>query len=428
MQTVLQLGSNNHWVATLQADLNLLGYQSGSVTGVFNAQTFYALQAFQRAHGFEQTGITSAPVWQDILAGFQLMPAYHGSQSDFSDLPAETVQLAQQHPAMLQVLGQGSTGHYVATLQADLAELGYTQVGSADGIFGPKTLAALQAFQKAHGFTPNGITSPPVWQDILAGFQLTPAYNGPMQFTQPIPVVPANAFPVLSDTLSLGSTGHVVATLQADLRLDGETQNNPVSGVFSAQTEAAVKAFQTANNLPATGIVNTKTWEAILQPFGILPPSADIISNAPSMPQTTSAPAPAPATHANAGAAAPAQNSSEAGAQTIDGLPIVAQYHMIATAYGPSLKANYPYGPVDAFGQPLEPGMIAVDPSVIPLKSTVYVSGYTDSILPSGGFVGHAMDTGGAIKGYRIDIFLNADPAVVSEFGVEPVTVDVLGQ
>lgn len=41
--------------------------------------------------------------------------------------------------------------------------------------------------------------------------------------------------------------------------------------------------------------------------------------------------------------------------------------------------------------------VIAVDPSIIPLGSTVYVEGYGMAI---------AGDTGGAIKGHRIDIYM----------------------
>ena len=113
--------------------------------------------------------------------------------------------------------------------------------------------------------------------------------------------------------------------------------------------------------------------------------------------------------------------------KTIDGRPVLRVLHVVATAYGPTYAANYPYGPVDAYGQPLQPGMVAVDPSVIPMRSTLYVQGYHDPALPSGGFVGRAMDTGGAIQGPRIDIFMNQGRAAVSHFGIEPVTVYVLG-
>lgn len=100
---------------------------------------------------------------------------------------------------------------------------------------------------------------------------------------------------------------------------------------------------------------------------------------------------------------------------------------MEATAYGPSAQDNYPYGATDYFGQPLTSGDIAVDPSVIPLKTCVEVTGYSSPILPSGGFIGEADDEGDAIVGHHIDIYLNASAAQVSHFGIQAVHVTVLG-
>ena len=113
--------------------------------------------------------------------------------------------------------------------------------------------------------------------------------------------------------------------------------------------------------------------------------------------------------------------------ETIDGRPVLAVLHVVATAYGPTFAANYPYGPVDVYGNPLQPGVVAVDPRVIPLRSTLYVTGYHDQALPRGGFAGRALDMGGAIQGNRIDIFMSQGRAAVSHFGIEPVTVYVLG-
>lgn len=209
--------------------------------------------------------------------------------------------------------------------------------------------------------------------------------------------------PAMQQQLSYGSQGHWVMTLQADLALLGYSQVGPMDGIFGPETESGVKAFQSAENLPVTGVVNPITWQDILSGFGLTPAYTP-------------------------GEGAPSATATSNNPQIIDGRPVIATYHMIATAYGPSLQDNYPYGPVDAFGQPLEPGMIAVDPSVIPLKSTVYVQGYQDNNLPSGGFEGQAMDTGGAIQGDRIDIYMDASPSVVSNFGIQPVTVYVLGQ
>ncbi|WHY86294.1 LysM peptidoglycan-binding domain-containing protein [Neobacillus novalis] len=60
--------------------------------------------------------------------------------------------------------------------------------------------------------------------------------------------------------------------------------------------------------------------------------------------------------------------------------------------------------------------VIAVDPSVIPLGSKVYVEGYGEAI---------AGDTGGAIKGNRIDIFIPSEHDAIN-FGVKQVKVTIL--
>ncbi|WP_213974861.1 3D domain-containing protein, partial [Tepidanaerobacter acetatoxydans] len=61
-------------------------------------------------------------------------------------------------------------------------------------------------------------------------------------------------------------------------------------------------------------------------------------------------------------------------------------------------------------------GVAAVDPKVIPLGTRVYVDGY--------GFA-RAEDTGGAIKGDKIDLFFNTSEET-KRFGRRWVTVYVL--
>ncbi len=61
--------------------------------------------------------------------------------------------------------------------------------------------------------------------------------------------------------------------------------------------------------------------------------------------------------------------------------------------------------------------VIAVDPNVIPLGSKVYVEGYGTAI---------AGDTGGDIKGNRIDVFIPHRPDALN-FGRRTVKVTVLG-
>jgi 3D (Asp-Asp-Asp) domain-containing protein len=60
--------------------------------------------------------------------------------------------------------------------------------------------------------------------------------------------------------------------------------------------------------------------------------------------------------------------------------------------------------------------VVAVDPAVIPLGSRVYVEGYGEAI---------AGDTGGAIKGHKIDLFVQTKDEAYA-FGRRQVTVTVI--
>ena len=60
-----------------------------------------------------------------------------------------------QHP-----VGQGETGKRVSDLQERLNAGGFKPPLKVDGIFGPKTLAAVKAFQKAHGLKVDGLVGP----------------------------------------------------------------------------------------------------------------------------------------------------------------------------------------------------------------------------------------------------------------------------
>ncbi|MBU7315543.1 stalk domain-containing protein [Paenibacillus oleatilyticus] len=97
-----------------------------------------------------------------------------------------------------------------------------------------------------------------------------------------------------------------------------------------------------------------------------------------------------------------------------------------ATAYTASPEENGGYGAVDYMGNPLRLGTIAVDPSVIPLGSKVLIKGYSYMGLPANGLYATATDTGGAIRGNRIDIFLPESRAQAKLFGKQNVQVYVL--
>jgi 3D (Asp-Asp-Asp) domain-containing protein/peptidoglycan hydrolase CwlO-like protein len=99
---------------------------------------------------------------------------------------------------------------------------------------------------------------------------------------------------------------------------------------------------------------------------------------APAKPAPTPTPAPPPAAPVQPSASAPIQPASGSGKQLT----------VVATAY--SLHGG------TASGLPTGPGVVAVDPTVIPLGTRMYIPGYGPGI---------AADTGTAIKGLRIDLW-----------------------
>jgi len=88
---------------------------------------------------------------------------------------------------------------------------------------------------------------------------------------------------------------------------------------------------------------------------------------------------------------------------------------MEATAYDPSAGLKHPTFKT-ATGLRAEYGVVAVDPRVIPLGTKVFVEGYGFAI---------AADTGGAIKGNRIDLCMATD-AMCRQFGRRKVKVHIL--
>jgi len=63
-------------------------------------------------------------------------------------------------PSNAHPVGEGETGKRVSDLQSRLNALGFKPPLKVDGIFGPKTLAAVRAFQKSHSLKVDGLVGP----------------------------------------------------------------------------------------------------------------------------------------------------------------------------------------------------------------------------------------------------------------------------
>ena len=117
-------------VTTLQYRLMELGYLDiDEPTNYFGSSTESALILFQRQHDLKQDGIAGSET-QAILFG---------------------------DTAEHYCLKEGAEGQDVKALQEQLVELGYLSEKEVDRIYGPVTVAAVQAFQKRNNLHVDGL-------------------------------------------------------------------------------------------------------------------------------------------------------------------------------------------------------------------------------------------------------------------------------
>lgn len=163
--------------------------------------------------------------------------------------------------------------------------------------------------------------------------------------------------------VKFGMSGDEVQTVQSMLANAG-FYDGDIDGVFGNQTLEAVQEFQRSNGLAADGVVGEQTFQYL----------------------------------SRAGAEASRRGRA---------------LSVIASAYTAHDDGNssYTYG-----GNLVRKGLVAVDPSVIPLGTRLYIPGYGYAV---------ADDIGGAIQGQRVDLaFDNRDEAL--QFGVRRITIYIM--
>lgn len=128
-----------------------------------------------------------------------------------------------------------------------------------------------------------------------------------------------------------------------------------------------------------------------------------------------------PAATTVSGSLSTGSNAEDTGS-TIAGYKYTKKITMRATAYSTHPSENGGYT-VSAMGNPLGHGIVAVDPSIIPLGSKVYIEAADGSWVYG---VASAEDTGGAIKGNKIDLCYEGSVSDVNAFGVRDCVVYIL--
>lgn len=179
-------------VVRLQIELDYAGYNPGGADGHFGTKTKNALKEYQAAKGLSVTGVANSATWKKLNAGTSGLK-------------------------VTSTLRRGSSGTQVRYLQMALIGLGYLS-GSADGAYGPNTVAAVKKYQTTYGLTADGSAGP----------------------------------------VTLASVKNTVVALQSDLNRAGYPSGT-INGVYGSGTTAAVKKYQKAKGVAVTGVAGPQT-------------------------------------------------------------------------------------------------------------------------------------------------------------------------
>ncbi len=144
-RSTLSKGMRGDDVKALQEKLIAAGYKVGpdGADGIFGNNTFRAVVALQEDRGLAATGIAD----QETIKALDAAPTADGK-------------------FWLPDLQVGDKGDEVRLLQTALRIRGY-DCGAVDGIFGPKTQAALNKFKADRGMDPSGTADRKVWEKVL---------------------------------------------------------------------------------------------------------------------------------------------------------------------------------------------------------------------------------------------------------------------
>jgi len=141
----MSIGSVGETVIALQSRLVALRYLSGTADGVFGTQTALAVTAFQKNNSLSADGLAGALTRNTLYSAAAKANDYIASGTS-----------PDPDSAIITSPRIGDSGSEVKAMQQRLIALKYL-TGGADGIFGPKSFLALQAFQSNNKLTADGI-------------------------------------------------------------------------------------------------------------------------------------------------------------------------------------------------------------------------------------------------------------------------------
>ncbi|MFR1863041.1 MAG: peptidoglycan-binding protein [Dialister invisus] len=439
----IEYGDRGNTVLQAQRLLIARGYMAGSADGIYGRQMEQAVKRFQKEQGLPESGVVDRRTLQVLIrsrntskegkphsSSYQSMnkePLRKGAKGDgvkhvqellmktgylsgqadgsYGEYTEYAVQIFQDHAGLPvtgevdsvtlkalekksgqtknapeatntsdsssistdDVLKKGDRGDGVKHVQELLMKTGYLS-GQADGSYGEYTEYAVQIFQDHAGLPVTGRVDDATLKALEEKGRYEKVENGKEK----------------KDIVAKrGDKGEAVRNIQHLLINQGYLIDS-ADGTYGNNTEYAVKSFQKEQGISVTGKVDGVTLAAIRENNKRF---------------TVSAGQEKKGQGAGSGQEAPSR--------------YIRVILMMSTAYSTEDPGSSLY---TARGHRLRRGYVAVDPKVIPLGTNLYVEGYGYAV---------ADDTGGLIKGNRIDLAVDSYAEAIA-YGVKDVQVYVL--
>ncbi|MEH2280905.1 MAG: peptidoglycan-binding protein [Nostoc sp.] len=248
----LEKGDQGPSVRNLQQKLKTAGFFQASVTQVYDLSTQAAVRRFQKAAGLPVDGIVGASTLQKLESWQAKKPTTTATQakkatavSTQAKKPSTTssASSATSKRRNPNYLAKGDEGEDVRALQERLRVAGF-YYGNATGIFGPITEESVKRFQDSYKLSVDGIAGPATLGK-LPGVGIGDGEEAPKKV-------------VNRDKLRVGDRGEPVRIVQEQLIQAGYLEGEP-NGYYGPFTADAVKRFQAANYLSASGVAGPTT-------------------------------------------------------------------------------------------------------------------------------------------------------------------------
>ena len=253
----LSLGNTGIAVQALQLRLKDLGYFTGDVSGLYDAETEAAVKRFEQTYGTMQTGVATAKLQLKLFAS--TAPVY-GTEAYNSAVISQYA-----------VLRPGAVGSSVYALQQRLKNLGYP-LTELTGVFDDQTGQCVQLFYAAYGLASSDVANVAMQRELYADTAKT--YDPSVQVTATLSpdeaaqrsaiMMPDSGESDDGTAVALGSSGTRISQIQQRLIALGYMDGGADTGVFDQATQEGVNRFLSAIGRQPNGMLTTDMQEFLL--------------------------------------------------------------------------------------------------------------------------------------------------------------------